>query len=155
LRTAVDFRPGVGLRQSERAQNRLFDERGQPLALLLLGAGVEQRPGPEAVDDDRRAHPGAAPAELLGDERAVEQAELRSPVLGRDVDVHQPDLVRLGDHVGGVRHLVVVLGRPRPDLLRGELVRELAQRLLLLAERKREPARDPLVDRGHAQSFVD
>ena len=38
----------------------------------------------------------------------------------------RPELVRLRDHVGGMRRVHVVLGRARADLLLGELVRELA-----------------------------
>ena len=72
--------------------------------------------------------PSPAPAELLG-----------------DVRVHQPDLVRLRDHVGRVRLVLVVLGRLRPDLLLGELVRQLAQRALLVRQREGDAgARLPL-----------
>jgi len=44
--------------------------------------------------------------------------------------------VRLRDHVGRVDLVLVVLGGLRADLLLGELVRELAQRPLLLGQRK-------------------
>jgi hypothetical protein len=50
------------------------------------------------------------------------------------VDVHQPELVSLGEDVGGVGMVLVVLGRLRADLLLRELVRERAQRALLVGE---------------------
>ena len=64
------------------------------------------------------------------------RAEPEATVLLRDTDVHQPELVRLRDHVGRVRRVLVVLGRAGADLLLRELVRELAQRLLLVRERE-------------------
>ena len=51
----------------------------------------------------------------------------------RQVQVHQADLVRLGDDVGRMGLMLVTLGRPRPDLLLGELARERAQLSLLVA----------------------
>ena len=63
------------------------------------------------------ADPGAAPAELLADQRALDRAEAGAAELLGDVRVHQADLVRLRDHVGRVRLVLVVLGRHRPDLL--------------------------------------
>ena len=64
------------------------------------------------------------------------------PYSRRHVQVHQAELVRLRDHVGRVGHVLVVLGRPRPDLLLREVVRELAQRALLLGERERHALGD-------------
>ena len=65
---------------------------------------------------------------------ALEQVELGPAVLGRDVQVHQADRMRLRDHVGGMGHVDVVLGGLRPDLLLGEVVRQLAQRALLVGQ---------------------
>ena len=65
------------------------------------------------------------------------------------VEVHQSDLVRLGDHVRGVRRVLVVLGRLRPDLLLGELARQRAQLPLLLGEGERDAPRHSLLDGRH------
>jgi len=96
-------RAGLGLGEAERAQDRLVEERRQPLRLLLVGAGDDHRAGAEPVRADRSAHPRAAPVRLLADEDPVEGRQLEAAVLGRDVEVHQAELVRLRDHVGGVR----------------------------------------------------
>ena len=45
--------------------------------------------------------PGAAPAQLLVDEQPSKQREPGPAVLGRDVEVHQADLVRLRDDSAG------------------------------------------------------
>ena len=79
--------------------------------------------------------PRPAPAELLG-----------------DVRVHQADLVRLRDHVGRVRLVLVVVGRHRADLLGRELVRELAQRLLLVGQREGDTGAGCL-SRSHVLPF--
>jgi len=67
------------------------------------------------------------------------------------VQVHQPEPVRLRDHVRRVLHRDVVLGRLGPDLLRSELARQCAQFLLLVGQGKRDAALDGLLDRGHRQ----
>src|SRR5581483_4324792 len=141
-----DVRARAGLREPERAEDRLLEERRQPLLLLLVAAGEDHGAGAEAVRGDRGADAGAAPVELLADEHAVERAEPRSAVLLGDVEVHQAEGVRLLDHVGGVLHPLVVGGLLRPDLVRRELVRELAERLLLVREGKRDARR---LDRRH------
>jgi len=144
-----DVRAGARLRQAERAEDRLVDERREPRRLLRVRAGDDHRAGAEAVGGDRGADAGAAPVELLADEHPVEAAEAGAADLLRDVEVHQPELVCLRDHVDRVLHLRVVLGLLRPDLLRGELARKLAQRLLLVGEGERDPGRRSLFDRGH------
>jgi hypothetical protein len=108
--------------------------------LLLVGAGEEDRRGAERVRDERDSDPGAAPGELLADEDALEDRKARPAELLRDVDVHQAQLVRLRDHVRGVRLVLVVLGRDRADLLRGELVRKRPQVALLVGQSERDPA---------------
>ena len=72
-------------------------------------------------------------------------------MLDRDVQVHQPELVRLVDHVRRVLHRDVVLGRLGPDLLGSELARQGTQLFLLVREGKRDAALDGLLDRGHRQ----
>ena len=93
---------------------------------------------------------GAAPVQLLRDEHAVEGGEAEAAEALGHVQVHQAELVRLRDHVGRVGLVLVVLGRLRPDLLRGEVARELAEVLLLLAQGERNARADTLLDRGHA-----
>ena len=84
------------------------------------------------------------------DEHAVEGGEAEAAEALGHVQVHQAELVRLRDHVGRVRLVLVVLGRLRPDLLLGEVARELAEVLLLLAQGERDARADSLLDRGHA-----
>jgi len=112
-------------------------------------ATSEPAPGAEAVGRDRGADARAAPVELLAHQQAVEGAEAETAVLLRDVDVHQAELVRLGDQVGRVQHVGVVGGLARPDLPLGERVRERAQLLLLLRQCERDACRRALVDRDH------
>src|ERR1044072_6235170 len=100
------------------------------------GRGYNLGQRAEDVRDNRRGDPGAAPAELLADQRALHRAEAGAAELLGHVRVHQADLVRLRDHVGGGRLVLVVLGGLRADLLLRELVRELTQRALLLRERE-------------------
>src|SRR3954452_6801169 len=109
----------------------MLEERWQPRRLLLVGARDDDRARAEAVRAERRADPGAA-------------------VLLRNVEVHQAELVRLADDVGGVGHVHVVLGRPRPDLLLRERAGERAQLALLIGERERDSARYTLADRSHS-----
>ena len=87
-------------------------ERAEPLLLLLLGAGDQDRASGEAVRADRRADARAAPVELLADEHPVEARQLRPTERLRHVQVHQADLVRLGDDVGRMGLMLVALGRP-------------------------------------------
>ena len=75
--------------------------------------------------------------------------ETEPAVLDGHMQVHQPERVRLRDHLDRVAHVHVVLGRDRPDLLRRELARKRAQFLLFVGEGERDAARDCLLDRGH------
>ena len=58
------------------------------------------------------------------------------------VEVHEPELVRLRDHVGRMRRVLVVLGRLRADLLLGELARQGAKLALLGRQRERDATGD-------------
>ena len=109
------------------------------------------RIGPAArpLRADRGADARAAPVELLADEHPVEAGQLRAAEPLRQVQVHQADLVRLGDDVGRMGLMLVTLGRPRPDLLLGERARERAQLLLLVGEGERDAAGDTCLDCGH------
>ena len=71
-----------------------------------------------------------------------------------DVEVHEAELVRLRDHVDGVRRVLVVLGGLRPDLLLGELARERAQLALLGRQRERDAAGDAGLHLGHGSSLL-
>ena len=106
-------------------------------------------PGAEAVGADRGADPGAAPVQLLADEDPLERRQSEPAEALRHVQVHQPERVRLHDQVGGMGLVLVVLGRLRPDLLVGELARELPQAALLLGEGERDARGDALLDDGH------
>jgi hypothetical protein len=146
---AGDVRAGVRLGQRERGQQHLVDERREPLALLLLGPRDDHRPVAEPVRHDRRADPGAAPAELLADQHALEPAELEAPIGLRNVDVHQAELVRLGEHIRGVDRALVILAFLRPDLPLREVVGEVAQRLLLVGEPERDAAGGAFLECRH------
>jgi hypothetical protein len=92
--------------------------------------------------------------DLLSDEHPVEGGKAEAAVLGRHVEVHQAELVRVRDHLRGVSHLGVVLGFTRPDLAFRERVGEPAQLLLLLGQGERNACRRSLVDRDHQASAV-
>ena len=121
----------------------------EPLLLLLLGARDQDRAGREAVRPDRGADARAPPVDLLPHEHPVEGRQLQAAERLRNVQVHQADLVRLGDDVRSMGLMLVTLGRARPDLLLRELARERAQLLLLVAEGERDAARDTGLDSGH------
>ncbi len=67
---------------------------------------------------------------------AVEVGEADPAVLLGDVGVHQPDLPGLVDDVLGPGAVLVVLPSDGTDLLLGEVVRHVAQVLLLVGERE-------------------
>ena len=115
----------VRLGERERRKQDFVDERSQPLALLLVGAGDDDRAVAEAVGDDRRSDPRAAPAELLADEHPLEHAELEAAVGLGDVHVHQPELVGLRNQIGGMRRVLVVLALLRADLPLREIMGEI------------------------------
>ena len=65
------------------------------------------------------------------------------------MEVHEAELVRLGDDVGRMRRVLVVLRGLRPDLLLGELTRERAELSLLRRQRERDAAGDAGLHLGH------
>ena len=144
-----DIGAGLGLGEAERAEDRLVEERRQPLRLLFLAAGDDHGACAEPVRSDRGSDAGATPVELFSDEDPVEGGEPEAAERLGNMQVHQAELVRLGDHVGRVCLVLVVLGRLGPDLLLGELARELAKTLLLLGQRERDARADTLLDGGH------
>jgi hypothetical protein len=131
---AGDIGAGVRLGQAERGELEVLGEHSEVLLLELLGAADRERGGGQAVGAERRRDARAAPAELLLDDATVEVGRARTAVLLGHVGVHQPDLPRLSQDVLGPRPLLVVLPRDGADLLGGEVVRELAQRLLLVGQ---------------------
>ena len=108
----------------------------------------------EPVRHDRGADPRAAPAQVLTDQHAFEAGERRPTVFLRDVNVHQPDLVRAGDQISRVRRVLVVRPFLGADLLLREIVRQLAQGLLLVGQGKGDPARDSVLQRRHERSVA-
>ena len=130
----ADVGARLGLRQAEGGELRLLDEHSEELLLDLLRAADDHGRGGKAVAHQRRADAGAAPAELLLDQTAVEGVETGAAVLLGELGVHEADLVRLLDDLlrpGGVS---VVVPRDGADLLLGEVVRQLAQVFLLVGE---------------------
>jgi hypothetical protein len=148
-----DVRARVRLGQCERAEDRLVEQRRQPLALLLVGAGDQHRQRAEDVRHDRGPDPGTAPAELFAEDRPVHRAEAGPAELLGDVGVHQPHLVRLRDHIGRVGLVLVVLGRLGADLLLRKLVRQLTQRALLVGQLEGDAGAGCLC-RGHVPRLV-
>ncbi len=133
---AGDVGAGVGLGQAEGGELVVLGQHPEVLLLELLGAGEGERRGGEAVGADRGGDAGAAPGELLLDDRALEVAEAGPAVLLGRVAVHEAELPGLAEHVLGPRAVAVVLPGDGTDLLLGEVVRHLAQRLLLVGKRE-------------------
>ena len=144
-----DVRAGVRLGQPEGAEDRLLEQRRQPLRLLLVRAGDDHRRRTEAVRANRRGDARAAPVELLADEHPVECGQPGPAERLGNMEVHEAQLVCLGDHIGRVRRVLVVCGGFRPYLLLGELACERAQLALLRGEGERDAARDTGLDLGH------
>src|SRR5262249_35123435 len=84
----------------------------------------------------RSADPGAAPGGLFGQNAAIENAEAEPAVLRRDVRVQEPELPRLPDDVARKLPGLIVMRRPRPDLVERGIVRQIAQRSLLVGQRE-------------------
>src|SRR5437899_223060 len=137
------------LRETERAENRLFEQRRQPRALLLVRAEADDRACAEAVRRDRGTDARATPVELFADEHAVERGEARASVLLGNVEVHEAELVRLLDHFGGMPHGLVALVLERADLLRREVARNPPPCLLLLRQGEGNARCRALLERDH------
>ena len=149
--------PVIGFGSDEQKRTWLTPLIEQPIlcsfGLSEPGAGSDVASlKTTAVRGDRCPDPRTTPVELLAHEHSLERGEARPTELDGDVEVHQPERVRLLDHLGGVAHRDVALGLERPDLLLGELAREGAQLLLLLGECEGNACRRALVDCGHGNS---
>src|SRR4051794_29901557 len=125
---------GVRLGEAERRELRCLGEHPEVLGLHRLRPGEADGRARQAVGAERRLDARAAPRELLLDDAAVEVGRLRAAVGLRHVGVHEPEPPRLLDDVLRPRAVPVVLRGDGADLLRGEVVRHLAQRLLLVGE---------------------
>jgi UDPglucose 6-dehydrogenase len=135
----------------------------QVAALELLAAGQDEPHRAELVDGDDERTRGADPGDLLHDDRVRDPVGAGAAVLLRDVDGQQIGPPELLVHVPRILGRLVDLGRPRGDLVLGELTHGLAQELVLLGERvqgvggvagahadKRRPA-EPV---GHEQILI-
>ena len=120
---------GARARLGERDRREAALLRGeprQPALLLLLGARAQQRPHGEHRRADRRRQAGAAPGELLPDQARGDRGDPAAAVLAGiacDVTRAPPPAEQLGRAVLPL----VPLARDRPQLLLGEVVREVAQ----------------------------
>ena len=94
-------RPG-SLRPNEQ---RIGDSRsgGSHLRFCSSSPARITGAGAERVRRDRDRDPGAAPESSSPISMPSKQPEAGAAVLLRHVDVHQPEVVRLRDHVGRVR----------------------------------------------------
>ena len=138
---ARDVGAGVRLGQAEGGQQRRFGEHAQVLLLGLLRAAQRDRRGRQAVAAERGLDPRAAPRELFLDQAAIQVAGARAAVLLGDVRVHQAHIPSLLDDVRRPRAVLVVLPSNRAYLFGGEVVRHLAQVLLLVGEREIDHSR--------------
>ena len=150
---ACDVGARIGLREAERAQGRLVEERREPGLLLLVGAREKHGSCTEPVGEDRGADAGAPPVQLLPHEHPVERRQTETAEGLGDVQVHETEPVRLRDHVRRVGGALVVLGGLRPDLLHRELASQGAQLALLRRQRERHAAGNGGLELGHRRSF--
>ena len=98
----ADVRAALRLGDRDGGEAALLRRQHRQVALLLLlGAEPQQRPDGELRRADRRRQAGAAPGELLGDERGGDGVDLDAAVLARDPRRRQPEPRRLREQVGG------------------------------------------------------
>ena len=133
--------PPAGFGQAERSEVVVRTERREHALLLLRGAAEQDRLEREAVRDDRRRHAGARAGELLDDQALLGQGEATAAELGRDIEVHQPELPGLLVDLNGEAAGPIALGGMRGHLGPGELPREVLQAPLVLGERIRHATR--------------
>ena len=132
---------GAGMRLGEgdgRERPVLGREEREVALALFLCPGVEERPDREHRRGQRPSETRAAPGQLLRDQRRGQRA-------------HAPAAVLLGNRVGrqagargpleqAVREIRtrVALGRDRPQLAVGEVVRKVAELALLIRQLERD-----------------
>ena len=100
--------------------------------------------------------PGAAPVRLLADEDPLEGRKTEAP----EGFGHVPGFIRPSACAFATSSAACVCcssysAALRPDLLLGELARELPEAALLLGEGERDARADSTLDRGHAQLLLD
>ena len=140
---AGEVRARDRLGEGDRRQRPVLARQQRQVAVaLLVGAEAEQRPDGEHRRGDRGGEPGAAPGELLADQRGRHGADPAAAVLGRDRERGEPDPRRLREQLRREVLALVPLGRDRPQLPLGELVREPLQLPLLVGRLEADPGRD-------------
>src|SRR6266508_2676402 len=125
---------GARVRLGERDRRErplLACEQRQVAGPLRVGPEPQQRPDREHRRLDRRGEPGAAPRQLLGDQRARHRAGTATAVLGGNGVGRQPRARGLLEQAGRVLLALVPLRRDRPQLALRELVGEPLQLALL------------------------
>jgi hypothetical protein len=121
---------------TERRELGLLGQHPEELLLDLLRAAEDDGRAGQAVGAEAGLDPRATPGQLLLDQAAVHVGRARTAVLLRDVGVHEPHFPGLLDDVLRPGAVLVVLPGLGTDLLLGEVVRHLAQRLLLVGQRE-------------------
>ena len=141
--TAPGSQRAAGLGERDARARLARREPRQPALLLRRASAVHERERRERVPEERDGH-GAA-AQLLGDQRELEQLEARAALrLGHD-EARDADL---GEPLPERRHLLPVAVEDRAHLLRRALLRDeaahrLLQQLLLVREREIHPPSPP------------
>ncbi len=137
-------RPRVGLGEAEAAEHQLvrIGELRQPASLLLIGAaGANARDG-ERHRLDANRDPGTSPVQLFIQDQLGEEVEaLAAVLLGQERGRSEAELVRPVDHLVWKLLALVVTRGHRADLVDREVVRELADGLLLGRQREIERQR--------------
>src|SRR5206468_2838410 len=125
----------LGLGEAEAADDLALAQRGKPPLLLLLRAEFEDGHLDERdLDGERRAHRRVRAPDLLGDEGVRDEVETDATVFLRHRSAEQTERRHLSEHVLGEDLAPIALARSRRDLLVREILRELADRLLLGSE---------------------
>src|SRR6266540_3573266 len=137
-------RPGVGLGDREGAEGGLVRRPvagGDPGRDLVRRALGEDRGHGQAGALDGQRDAGAAPGQLLGDQRRHDPGAVAVGLL-QELGAVESDLGRLLDDRPRKLFGLVVLVGDRPDLLLGEAVHPVADLFLLVAQLKRNHGRD-------------
>src|SRR5207247_7380624 len=127
--------PDRRLSEPEARDDLAFAEAGEPRALLLLAAPLQNRELDERdLDAERRAHRRIRATDLLGDDRVADVVDAHAAVLLRDGSAEESDRRHLPQNVGREFLGAIALARARRDLAVGEVAREFADRFLLGGE---------------------
>ena len=131
---AGHVRPGVRLGAAVGGEDRGGQQPAEVLLLLLVGAGDDERHGPQRVARHGGVDPHAAVGDLLHQQAVVQAGQPQPAELGGQLAVHQAGLP--GPLADLVRELALFVEVPgdRDDLLPGEVPGGLDQLLLLFGE---------------------